>query len=123
MNYVKLAKIFVPIGILIGTYFYGYRNGYTERDQRAAAELLAAKEKEVKQVTEQVKVNDKTVTRHVDVIRYVDKATPALIEEIKKEIRNENSACVLSPNVVRLYDDSNRLPNAGSAKGPTGKTN
>lgn len=121
--YIKLAKIFVPIGILIGVYFYGHHKGYEEYDLKVIAERLAEKEKEAKQVTDQSKVNDKVVTRYIDVIRNIDKSTPTIVEEIKKEAKNENAACKLSVGTIRLYDDSNRVQDARTTESSVGKAN
>jgi hypothetical protein len=122
--YTPLIRIGISVTIALGIFAYGYYKGFDARDTQAKLELLAAKEKVIKQVETQTIVNDRVVTKYIDKIVEIEKYTPILIEEIKKEIPNEiNDSCKLPVSVIRLYDSSNRLQAAGTPASTDGTTN
>jgi hypothetical protein len=115
-----LLKIFAPIGVAIGIYFYGHHNGYEEYHQKAMAELAKAQQVEIKHAEVQTIVNDRVITKYVDRLVEVNKATPQLIEDIKKDLKNENVSCSLPIGTIRVYDDSNRNKDAAGTSGAIG---
>ena len=122
--YQPIAKLGIAAILCAGLFCYGYYKGFDARDTQAKLELLATKEKVIKQVETQTIVNDRVVTKYIDKIVEIEKSTPILIEEIKKEIPNEiNDSCKLPVSVIRLYDSSNRLQAAGTPTSTDGTTN
>jgi hypothetical protein len=118
-----LLKIFVPIGAAIAIYFYGHHNGYEEYHQTVIAELTKTQQVEIKRTEVQTIVNDKVITKYVDRLVEVNKATPQLIEDIKKDLKNENVSCSLPIGTIRVYDDSNRNKDATSTSSIVGSPN
>ena len=118
-----LLKIFIPLGICAGIFAYGHHKGYQESEQKAIAEQLKLQETITKQAENQSKVNDKVVTKYVDRLEQLNKATPELIDQIKKDLKNENVACLLPLSVIRVYDRSNSTQDAGTPSGSNAGTN
>jgi uncharacterized protein YdeI (YjbR/CyaY-like superfamily) len=111
-----LIRIIGFIVIVGGLWFHGYNSGYDKRDAmvrdaelKQATEIIVRKEKEIV-------IQDRIVKEYVDRVIEIQSKSSETIELIK-ELPNEiNQSCIISHDVIGMYNNSNGFAATSATK-------